>query len=128
MEITELMADLARWRYLEECLLQDMRLIDFGSGLELIFNYIWGDDGNVREDALDRVVPVTFTLSGVESLRLVGALTDAMRSDPDCIDWGLSEVARVVPFDSSVGLGLSIRWEGRRRIDIEFVKYRLASP
>jgi hypothetical protein len=44
------------------------------------------------------------------------------------INWGFAEVARVEAFDSSAGCGLTIKWEGARRLDIEFSNYVLLSP
>ena len=48
------------------------------------------------------------------------ALTSGMKADPEMINWGFAEVARVEAFDSSAGCGLTIKWEGARRLDIEF--------
>jgi hypothetical protein len=44
------------------------------------------------------------------------------------IDWGYGEVARVGAFDSAVGCGLSARWEGNQRLDVQFNDYMLLSP
>jgi hypothetical protein len=69
-----------------------------------------------------------FQLAGVESLRLLGGLTAGMQAEPEMIDLGFAEVARVEAFETPVGCGLSIKWEGARRLDLEFSDVALLSP
>ena len=69
-----------------------------------------------------------FQLLGVDSIRLISGLTSGMKADPEMINWGFAEVARIEAFDSSAGCGLTIKWEGARRLDIEFSDYVLLSP
>jgi hypothetical protein len=51
-----------------------------------------------------------------------------MKADPGMIDWGFAEVARVEAFESPAVCGLSFKWEGTRRMDLEFNDYILLSP
>jgi hypothetical protein len=121
---SRLREELEARRNLQECLLVDMCLVHYGFGVQLVFNYIWGEDGRVREDVEANPVLVTFRLLGVRSLSLKGGLTDAMVSEPELINWGLSEVAMVRSALTADGeLSMSVQWEGDRRIDIEFVAF-----
>jgi hypothetical protein len=43
-------------------------------------------------------------------------------------EWGFAEVSRVEAFESSAGCGLAFKWEGARRLDLEFNDYILLSP
>lgn len=115
---------LRRWDFLQECLLYDVRPVVFGFGVDLVFNLV-RPDGHVRADVLDRPELVTFRLLGVESISFVGGLTDAMRAAPEKINWGLSEVSRVEQIEVAPRLGLSVRWEGPRRLDIEFLSFEV---
>lgn len=127
--LDDLTAELGLWRFLEECLLHDMHFIKFGFGVELIFNYVWDEDGSsVRRDVLESPIFLALRLFGVESLLFKGSLTHGMKTRPDLIDWGLSEVACVRPFEDAGQLSLSVQWEGDRRIDIEFMSFELLPP
>jgi hypothetical protein len=106
-------------------LLHDLRLVNFGFSLDLVFNDIWTPDGRVRPDVLERPVLLTFRLLGVESLRLTGGLTAAMIEHPNEINWGLSEVSRVLATSVGSRLRLSVRWEGERLIDVEFHRFEI---
>lgn len=119
---------LKRWNFFGECILWDFHSTRFGFGLDLAINYIWDKDGRVREDTLENPLLYIFQLIGVESLRLVAGLTAGMKADPGMIDWGFAEVSRVEAFESAAGCGLSVRWEGKRRLDLEFNDYILLSP
>jgi len=119
---------LKRWNFFGECILWDFHSTRFGCGLDLAINYIWDKGGGVREDVLQNPLLYVFKFSGVESLRLVGNLTSGMKAAPGMIDWGFAEVSRVEAFDSSAGCGISFRWEGARRLDLEFNDYELLSP
>lgn len=119
---------LKRWNFFSECILWNFHSTRFGYGLDLAINYIWNKDGHVREDTLEKPLLYVFQLLGVESIHLVAGLTPGMKADPGAIDWGFAEVARVEACESSAGCGLSIKWEGARRLDLEFNDYILLSP
>lgn len=128
--MTELTAQLECWNFFGECLLHDISLIRFGYGLELAFNYVWDQSGlQVRADILGDPLIVRLRLLGVERVAFKGALTKGMLSEPEAIGWGLSEVARVEEFGaSSSKFGLSVLWEGLRRLDVEFADFELLPP
>jgi hypothetical protein len=119
---------LKRYSFFGECILWEFHSVRFGYGLDLTINYIWDDNRNVRERVLEEPFLFVFQLLGVDSIRLVADLTPGMKADPDLIDWGFAEVARIEAFESRAGCGLSIKWEGERRLDVEFYDYILLSP
>lgn len=127
----EIATALERLHNLAECLLQDLRLIAFGSAIELSFKYIWTADGRVHRDldAFDEVVYLRLHL--VHEMALHGALTEAQLLHPDQINWGLQEVAvvRLASADAEGGRfahipfpvhHLEVLWEGERRLDFYF--------
>jgi hypothetical protein len=119
---------LKHWNFFGECILWEFHSTRFGYGLDLAINFIWDKDGRVREDTLEKPLLFIFHLLGVESLRLVGDLTSGMKADPGMINWGFAEVSRVEAFESPAGCGLTFKWEGARRLDLEFNDYTLLSP
>jgi hypothetical protein len=119
---------LKRWNFFGECILWEFHSTRFGYGLDLAINSIWDKDGRVREDALEEPLLYIFHLLGIESLRLAGDLTSGMKADPGMINWGFAEVSRVEAFESSAGCGLTFKWEGARRLDLEFDDCILLSP
>jgi hypothetical protein len=108
---------LERCNSFEECLLHDVRLVQYGFSAEVAFNVIWDDRGRIRDGILENPRLVTLELEGVAALRLVGGLSPAM--DPAAIDWGLSEVALVERYEIPDGIGIRVLWEGERCLEIE---------
>jgi hypothetical protein len=119
-----LAATLLRWGHFEECLLHDVRPVMFGYGLDVVFNLVRVGD-RVRENVLDSPMLLTLRLLGVDSVNFVGGLTLSMKAAPEQINWGLSEVSRVEQTRTSSDLGISVRWEGARRLDIVFVSFEV---
>jgi hypothetical protein len=116
---------LGRWHSFDECLLNEMRFVRFGFGIDLVFNYIWQTKDRVRNNILDNPHLVTFGLLGVESLQFHGGLTSGLRANFDRINWGLSEVATVRAFHTHDNLGLSVLWESSRQLRVEFLKFEV---
>jgi hypothetical protein len=119
---------LRRWDFFGECILWEFHSTRFGFGMDFAINFIWDKGGCVREDALEKPLLYIFHLLGIESLRLVGGLSSSMKADPGMINWGFAEVSRVEAFESLAGCGLTFKWEGARRLDLEFNDYILLSP
>ncbi|MEJ7712985.1 MAG: hypothetical protein WKF84_24870 [Pyrinomonadaceae bacterium] len=96
--------------------------------MELIFDYIWTDDGHIRSN-LERPENITLKFRLVQEFRMHNALNAVMCAHPEEVGWGLNEVAvaRVnddvheqhrflpAPFNH-----VAFLWEGERRIDIIF--------
>lgn len=111
--------ELSRWHHLDECLLLEMTLTQFGYGVRLTFDHIWASDGHVRQDLGQREERLVIELSAVERLLLEGDLTKAMIDHPEAINWGLSEVAGVRAQPCEAGLRLLLSWESDRKIVID---------
>lgn len=120
---------LSRWKFLEECILWEYRSTRFGYGLELSFNYVWDENGQIPDDILENPRLIVFKLFGIYSIKFSSGNKPDADTDPGMINWGYGEVARVEAFESPAGCGLSAIWEGqRRRLDVEFDDYILLSP
>lgn len=127
VEIEELLNSL---HHLSECVIEQFNWKDYGTTLEVVFDYIWTDDQRLRSD-LERPFHVTLKFRCVQELHLNNALNQYMCARPEEIGWGINEVAMVkvkaeeealepyrllpIPFHHVVFL-----WEGERRIDIIF--------
>lgn len=111
--------ELSRWHHLDECLLIEMALTQFGYGVRLAFNHIWASEGHVRPDLDQREERVIIELSAIQRLVLEGGLSQHMIDHPDRINWGLSEVATVHAEPCEAGLRLLLLWEQDRKIVIE---------
>lgn len=126
----EIKEALSRYRFLQECVLTSINFSDQLTGVELSFNYIYGNDGALRSD-VDRNQIVTLKLSLIQAFRMKGGLNANQLLNPEMINWGLNEVSIVKILDNSsllkecINLNvklhhLEILWETDRSIDIIF--------
>lgn len=112
---------LERYSGFEECLLTGIRCEGQGVVVHLDFEYVWDASGPDGGRLLEKPRPVTLTLEAVQEFQLQNNLTKAMVAEPDRIDWGLSELARVrVEADpGSPHSRLIVEWEGDlRKIEV----------
>ena len=128
-KVSSVIAALKRWRAFEECLLHSVRSDDGLFSLDLTFEFVWADDHSyeVRPDTDDPVL-VTLRLTAIESISFHGGLTDAMRAEPDLVNWGISEVALVEVRDLDPFVGVAAIWESGRRLDIVCGSVQLIEP
>ena len=114
----------------EECIIEDVRWREYGSVIDLVFLYIWDEEHRVRKD-IDSGPRIILRFSLVQEWHLYNALNSSMLENPECLNWGLSEVACVRigearEFTSAYKSSprsfyhAVIHWEGERRIDIIF--------
>jgi hypothetical protein len=97
-----------------EALMTDLRLTRFGYAVRVAFEIVIDAGGHSLSDP----IPVVFGLEAVHELALVGDLTEVMRRHPEGINWGLSEVAKVVVQDDPSGIRFETLWEGDRRVAV----------
>lgn len=108
---------------LEESLLGGLTLTQHGYAVELRFEHL-----RLGKPVPDTAV-VTVVMEAVHTLQLNGALSQAMIKNPDRINWGLSEVAKVTAYSAAVGVGLRVSWENAREIRVEATRaFFEASP
>lgn len=119
---------LSRFRNFDQCLLREVRLVRFGTELELEFEYIWDDhraDGVLLAEPFPRVV---IRLEVVDSVDMRLELPPGLLEDPNEVNWGLSEVAMVrvekLPHEDRRHR-LEVRWETDRRITATFRRMRI---
>jgi hypothetical protein len=125
----EIARALAGYNNLQECVIETMALEDYGTTVEIVFDYIWNERGELRED-LDQVRRLIVRFRRVQRFHLENALNPHMSEFPEELNWGLNEIAAMrlvegddlatyrefpVPFHR-----LEIVWEGRRHIDLIF--------
>lgn len=117
-EIAELNAALRKWRRFEECVLHEIRSTDAFFTLDLIFDYIWNDEGRVRDGLGDDLSLVKVTASVIKELTFEDGFSEAMRRWPEQVNWGIAEVAEVSISSDGLNLRLIVSWENDRRIEI----------
>jgi hypothetical protein len=126
----EMEVRLRELRNFEECVLEELRWCHFGTVIELVFDYIWQDDGSVRPEYVGPKFR-TIVLQNVQEIHIDNALTEYMMFHPNELNWGASEVAAVRLVNESRNLlkyrsvalplhHLRCEWEGERRIDVIF--------
>jgi hypothetical protein len=114
------------WNYFQECLLHDVRPVRFGFGINLVFNYAWTKEGNIREDVIERPQLATLSLLGVQYLRFSGGLTQGMLENPELINWGLSEISLVRQVECPDLLAIEVQWEGDREMRVHYAQFAFA--
>lgn len=97
-EIEEL---LKKYNNFSECVIEQIRWLHYGTTVEVVMNYIWTDEGQIRSD-LDRADLVTLRFSLVQKMHIDNALNDSMVSEPEMINWGKNEVSMVRLFSEDV--------------------------
>lgn len=121
---------LEEYNNLSECILLECNLKNYGMTVELVFNYIWEDNGTVRSNLKSQEILV-LTFHIVQELHIRNVLSDIVCINQEEINWGINEIALVkiendqnflcpyqslsIPFNHIV-----IFWEDERRIDIVF--------
>lgn len=83
----QIQESLALYDSLEECLLFELRVVNFGYSVELDFNPVFGPDDRARRDVLEQPRIMTFRLDGVTSMNLAGGLSEIMLKRPEEIGW-----------------------------------------
>ncbi|GAB4097902.1 hypothetical protein [Sinomonas halotolerans] len=125
--VESLQKALDRFNGFSECLLAELRLVNYGYSIEIDLNLVFDDIGSVRSDVLEVSRICTLRLDGVKSMILIGGLSDWMVSHPEDINWGLSEIAGI-EVSAGEGITVTVAWEGKREVKIECHSATLRNP
>lgn len=134
----EISNTLEKLNYLSECIIQDIRWLNFGLAIEFDFNYVWDSQGKIR-DNLEESLIVSVRFVFVQEFNFRGGLNDSILLNPDYVNWGLNEIAAVKLVDDKARLATYslypvpfhlavITWEGigdKRQIDIVFSEFEV---
>lgn len=118
------------FRNFQECVVEDVKWLDFGTTVEVQLDYTWTDAGQIRPD-LEHPEIIVMKFRLVQEFRLSNALNDVMCAEPEQIGWGISEVDVVRLFNEDFFLRqyqflpapfhhVAFMFGGDRRIDIIF--------
>lgn len=128
---------LSRYRYFEECLLEEVRWREAGRVAELKFGYIWEEDPG-GHGVLNQPRPVIVRLVDALSLSIDSPLTSFMLENSDRLDWGVTEIAQLrmarpselLPRVRGMEHALQVvaEWELQGRIDILFRNLVIDDP
>lgn len=125
-EIGDIRAIIHAYKDFSECLLEALEWSNFGTTIQLQFDYIWRSDGSVRSDSSDRVI-VSLSMTDVRVLEVHNPQPLSLSS----LNWSAAEVSWVmvsseaenVESSHSVPLHrLSVRREDGPWIDIVFAE------
>lgn len=79
---------------LQDCVITNVKWEHQGTNIAFYFNYSWTDDGRIRPNLnIDQIVVLRFNI--VQQFYVKNALNSSMVSNPEYMNWGLSEVAAV---------------------------------
>ncbi len=117
---TDLAELLAEFDTFNECLVDEMRFVRYGLDLEIDFNHIWREYGNIRDD-LDTVRHIVRLLfRNVSTLNIRHDFGAAMLEEPHLVNWGSTELSIVRSFvPESARFGLTLKYGPRREMTIE---------
>jgi hypothetical protein len=93
-------AYLSEHRDFGDCILDDVVWLQYGTIIQLVFDYIWEPDGSIRTEYSKPCIK-RLTLQNVQEWRVLNGLGEYMVLHPEELDWGLSEVAIVRLVDNS---------------------------
>ena len=120
-----------------ECIIEELVLKDYGTTLEVVFNYVWTDSGELLPN-LNEPNDVVLRFHLVQQLQICNALTASMLRNPESINWGLNEVALLKVINDHASQAdetsspplthVAFLWEGDRRIDVVFVELEVIYP
>jgi len=118
------------YKNFEKCLLVSIKWLEFGKTIELIFDYIWDDEGNLRNN-LDKEEFIVLRFKLVQEFHFKSGLNSSMVLEPEQINWGINEISCIRLVENSDILKqydslpkqsyhVEIMWEGDRHIDVIF--------
>lgn len=111
---------LRKYNNFEECVIVDVRWRDFGTTFELVLDYIWDKNGNIRKDLTqEKRVSIYFKL--VQDFNYHNALNPSMIREPENINWGINEISGIKLMDNVHSL------EKYKSFPIPFYFIRVAS-
>jgi len=121
---------LRKYNDFSECIITDMRLLDFQTTVELALDYVWDDNKGMISD-YENFKKITLIFYLVREIHLKNGLNDSQLMHPHLMNWSMNEIALIEIRDdgeimepyvkSPVKLHrAAVLWESDRRIDIVF--------
>jgi hypothetical protein len=133
-DLAVLRAQLHAYRDFDECIVLDLRWLDWGTSLVLDLDFVWRDDGTVRSQEENRRV-VSIRFFGVSEVHVVNDLTDAQLGEEQSLGWSVGEIA-CLRVERASALARSrpsipayraaLRREGYTWIDVSFTRWEFS--
>lgn len=119
---------LSQYNRFEECIIREIKWLDYGLTYEVIFDYIWDEEGKIRKN-LDVDLRVSIRFNLVQEFHFNSNLDKHMVLHSENINWGINDISLIQVAENSASLEkyadlpipfyhIEIRWEDARRIDI----------
>lgn len=120
-KMSEIANRLEEYNNLQECIIEDFSLYDFGTSISISFNYIWANKKEIRKN-LDEKHIVTIKFLLINEFLIENNLPQALIDTPSLINWGLNEISRITILGISRDnfFTAEIVWETKRKVIIEF--------
>lgn len=123
--IQDISSQLTNLNWLQECIILEIRWLNYGYLLEIDFNTIWDIDGNLRSN-LDETKLITLKMAGVQRILFNHSFSNDQLQNPQLMNWGMNEISRIsveLSHDLSKETGwqfyhFHIHWEQKRAINI----------
>jgi hypothetical protein len=125
-ELDEMLRD---YKYFQECVILEFRIKHYQTTVELLFDYIWTQDGEYQPIVNATKLAVIFRV--VQEIHVHNDLNDTQVLNPEAMNWGMNEISWIRIRDDEKFLKpykelpitfhhAAISWENGRRIDIVF--------
>lgn len=136
MKLQEIQDFISKNNNFSECVIESISFKDFATTCQVRLNNIWDSNtGDIRAD-LEMPNLVCLEFRTVWRTTIFNALTDAMRLNPERLNWGFNEIAttEVKQVDNTSLPGFKsfkFLWESERYIEVifeELVAYKANLP
>ncbi len=111
--------------WLEECIILDVRWLQYGYAFEIDFNIIWDESKHLRHD-INEIKLVTLRMLGVQRILFNHSFNDGQLEHPEKMNWGINEISRISVKEAANNISsqwhyyeFRIHWEQQRAISIQ---------
>ena len=113
--------------WLQECIIIDVRWLQYGYIFEIDFNNIWANHNKIRAN-LEQIDLVTVRMKGVQKITFIHAFNKSNLENPQKMNWGKNEISRMKVEESNKTNDafseqtnyyvVQFRWETKRVIEV----------
>lgn len=124
-------SQLSKLNWFQECIILNVRWLQYGYTFEIDFNMIWDENGKLRQD-INETKLVTLNMIGVQEIFFNNSFSYSQLKNPEKMNWGMNEISRISVelMDNEAHLELQfyrlrIHWEQSRAITIKCLDFEV---